>query len=35
MTDCSSFEVMRERGVTDVLTTDYHFTQAGFRVLLK
>lgn len=32
--DCASFEVMRERGITDALTADEHFRQAGFRVLL-
>jgi predicted nucleic acid-binding protein len=26
--------VMREEGLTDALTTDHHFKQAGFRVLL-
>ena len=35
MTDCTSFVVMRERGLTDALTTDHHFEQAGFNVLLK
>jgi predicted nucleic acid-binding protein len=32
--DAVSFEVMRERGITDALTTDHHFEQAGFRRLL-
>lgn len=35
LTDCISFEVMREHGVADALTGDHHFTQAGFNVLLK
>jgi predicted nucleic acid-binding protein len=35
MTDCTSFLVMRERGLTDAPTTDHHFEQAGFRILLK
>lgn len=33
-TDCISFIVMQERGLNDVLTTDHHFSQAGFRRLL-
>jgi predicted nucleic acid-binding protein len=32
--DCLSFVVMRERGLTDALTADDHFRQAGFRALL-
>jgi predicted nucleic acid-binding protein len=32
--DAVSFTIMRERGVTDELTTDRHFDQAGFRRLL-
>ena len=34
MTDCSSFVVMRERGLSDALTMDAHFQQAGFHPLL-
>ena len=34
LTDCTSFVVMQENGLTDALTTDQHFTQAGFRALL-
>jgi uncharacterized protein len=30
-----SFIVMIERGITDALTADRHFSQAGFRVLLR
>jgi len=35
LTDCISFEVMRERQITDALTHDRHFEQAGFRALLR
>lgn len=33
-TDCTSFILMRELGIKDVLTTDWHFIEAGFRPLL-
>ena len=33
-TDCSSFVLMRELRPTAALTTDRHFTEAGFEVLL-
>lgn len=35
LTDCISFVVMRERGLTDALTADHHFEQAGFAALLS
>jgi predicted nucleic acid-binding protein len=35
MTDCISFLIMRERRLTKALTTDHHFSQAGFTILLK
>ena len=35
LTDCISFQVMRERGLTDALTADRHFEQAGFRAVLE
>ena len=34
LTDCISFVVMQERGITEALTGDHHFEQAGFTVLL-
>lgn len=34
LTDCISMYVMREHGLTEVLTHDQHFTQEGFRTLL-
>lgn len=33
--DCVSFTVMQERGIMAALTTDDHYRQAGFRVLLR
>jgi predicted nucleic acid-binding protein len=33
--DCVSFIVMKEMGLTDALTTDEHFDQAGFHSLLR
>jgi len=32
--DCMSFVVMNDEGITEALTADNHFRQAGFRVLL-
>lgn len=34
LTDCISIVVMQERGLSDVLTNDKHFKQAGFQVIL-
>lgn len=33
--DCLSFAVMKEGNLTDALTADEHFRQAGFKILLK
>ena len=35
LTDCTSFAVMRQRGIVDALTSDRHFAQAGFQVLMQ
>jgi len=35
LTDCISFVVMAEKGISEALTSDRHFEQAGFKVLLK
>lgn len=34
LTDCLSFVVMRQQSLTDALTADAHFVQAGYRALL-
>ena len=35
LVDSTSFVVMQERKITDALTADEHYTQAGFRALLR
>jgi predicted nucleic acid-binding protein len=35
LTDCMSFLVMQDRGISEALTADHHFEQAGFTILLK
>ena len=35
LTDCYSFIVMETLGIKQALTTDKHFEQAGFEILLK
>jgi hypothetical protein len=35
LVDCISFIVMKQHRLTDALTADHHFQQAGFKVLLK
>jgi len=35
LTDCASFLIMQERGITEALAHDDHFSQAGFIPLLR
>ena len=35
LTDCASFVVMGDRGITVALSADQHFVQAGFLALLR
>ena len=35
LVDAASFVLMQDRGITDALTADHHFEQAGFVPLLK
>lgn len=35
ITDCASFLAMWQRGIWNALTSDHHFTQAGFSILLR
>jgi predicted nucleic acid-binding protein len=35
LTDCISFIVMQDRGITTALTGDHHFEQAGFQIAFK
>jgi hypothetical protein len=35
LTDCITFAVMTERNLSDALTADHHFEQAGFRAVFK
>ena len=35
LTDCISFVAMKRESITDALTGDHHFEQAGFVALLK
>jgi uncharacterized protein len=35
LTDCISFAVMNDRGITRAMAYDHHFEQAGFEALLR
>lgn len=35
LTDCMSFCIMKERGISEALTPDHHYEQAGFIALIK
>jgi predicted nucleic acid-binding protein len=35
LTDCISFIVMKNMGVSKAITSDHHFEQAGFTILVK
>lgn len=35
LTDCISFVVMEDERISDALTADQHFTQAGFKALFR
>ena len=35
LTDCISFVVMEREGITEALTADRHFEQAGFKAMLR
>jgi predicted nucleic acid-binding protein len=35
LTDCISFIVMQDHGLTEAFTTDEHFQQVGFKALLR
>lgn len=35
LTDCYSFQIMTNKKLKDVLTSDHHFVQYGFNILLK
>jgi uncharacterized protein len=35
LTDCASFVIIDQKNITDVLTSDRHFEQTGYRALLR
>ena len=34
LVDCASFQIMEERGISEALTNDRDFAQAGFTILM-
>src|SRR3954452_12032913 len=35
LVDCISFNIMQKREISEALSADHHFEQAGFRILLR
>lgn len=35
LVDCISMQLMKAEGLAEVLTSDHHFTQEGFQILLR
>jgi predicted nucleic acid-binding protein len=35
LTDCSSVIIMKDKGLSEILTPDHHFAEAGFKTLLE
>lgn len=35
LVDCTSILVAKNLGISEIFTTDHHFEQAGFQILLK
>lgn len=35
LVDCVSMIVSKDNEITEIFTTDHHFEQAGFKILLK
>lgn len=35
LVDCTSIIVAKNLGISEIFTTDHHFEQAGFQILLK
>ncbi len=35
LVDCTSIAIANDLGITEIFTTDHHFEQAGFNILLS